>query len=161
MYVERVSFVGASSEAHPRPFLMQSRIGALILFVLLALIAFGELAFSLGTLNGDPASAAMLGLTPAQERARLLILTALDAIAGVGALLAIVGLLTRSQLAAYGASLCAIGLLACGLYQVFVALTQLGDAVRMSITIAGALYALLGVAAWFTGRRVASAGDPR
>ncbi|MFC1465334.1 MAG: hypothetical protein ACFLMY_10850 [Candidatus Brachytrichaceae bacterium NZ_4S206] len=136
---------------------MQLRIGAFILFILLALIAFSELIFSnLGTLNGDLAGAAqMLGLTLAQERTRLLILIALDAIAGAGALLAIIGLLARNNLIAYGASLCAIGFLAYGVYQVFAALTQLSDSVRVAVIIAGAIYALLGVAAWFTGRRVA------
>ncbi|BCX05083.1 MAG: hypothetical protein KatS3mg053_3021 [Candidatus Roseilinea sp.] len=138
---------------------MQIRIGALILFILLALIAFSELIFSnLGTLNGDLAGAAqMLGLTLAQERTRLLILIALDAIAGAGALLAIVGLLARNNLIAYGASLCAIGFLAYGIYQVFAALTQLSDAVRLPVLVAGTLYALLGVAAWLTGRRAALA----
>lgn len=136
---------------------MQLRIGALILFILLALIAFSELIFSnLGTLNGDLAGAAqMLGLTLAEERTRLLILIALDAIAGAGALLAIIGLLARNHLVAYGASLCAIGFLAYGTYQVFAALTQLSASVRLPVIIAGAIYALLGVAAWFTGRRAA------
>ncbi len=154
-----VGFTGPAGEAHASLLLMQLRIGALILFILLALIAFSELVFSnLGTLNGDLAGTAqMLGLTPVQERSRLLILIALDAIAGVGALLAIVGLLVRNNLIAYGASLCAIGFLAYGVYQVFAALTQLSDAVRLPVVIAGALYALLGVAAWFIGRRAALA----
>lgn len=134
---------------------MQTRIGALILFILLALIAFGELIFSnLGTLNGDLAgSAQMLGLTPAQERTRLFILVALDAIAGVGTLLTIVGLLARNKLIVYGASLCAIGFLAYAIYQIFAALTQLSTAVRLPVIIAAMLYALLGFAAWYTGRR--------
>ena len=134
---------------------MQTRTGALTLFGLLAIIAFSELIFSnLGTLNGDLAGAAsMLGLTLQQERTRLLILIALDAVAGVGALLAIASLLARSTLTAYGASLCATGFLAYGVYQVFAALTQLGETVRLPVILAGMLYALLGVAAWITGRR--------
>ncbi|MCS6846234.1 MAG: hypothetical protein RMN52_00800 [Anaerolineae bacterium] len=137
---------------------MQTRIGALILFILLALIAFSELIFSnLGTLSGDLAGAAqMLGLTPAQERTRLFILITLDAIAGVGALLAIIGLLARNKLIAYGASLCAIGFLAYAIYQIFAALTQLSATVRLPVIVAGALYTLLSVAAWFTGRRAAA-----
>lgn len=138
---------------------MQMRYGALVLFVLLALIAFSELIFSnLGTLNGDIAGVAqMLGLTLQQERTRLLILIALDAIAGVGAVLAVVGLLMRDRLIAYGASLCAMGFFAYGVYQIFAALTQLGADVRVSVVVAGAMYLLLGVAAWLVGRRAVAA----
>lgn len=137
---------------------MQMRYGALVLFVLLALIAFSELIFSnLGTLNGDIAGVAqMLGLTLQQERTRLLILIALDAIAGVGAVLAVVGLLMRNRLIAYGASLCAMGFFAYGVYQIFAALTQLGANVRVPVAVAGAMYLLLGVAAWLVGRRAAA-----
>lgn len=137
---------------------MQMRYGALVLFVLLALIAFSELIFSnLGTLNGDIAGVAqMLGLTLQQERTRLLILIALDAIAGVGAVLAVVGLLMRDRLIAYGASLCAMGFFAYGVYQIFAALTQLGANVRVPVAVAGAMYLLLGVAAWLVGRRAAA-----
>ncbi len=139
---------------------MGTRIGALIFFALLALIALSELIFSnLGTLSGDLAGAArMLGLTTAQERTRLLILIALDAVAGAGALLAVIGLLSRTHLAAYGASLCAVGFLAYGVYQVFAALTQLSEVVRLPVIVAGLLYALLGVAAWFVGRRFSRPG---
>lgn len=137
---------------------MQMRYGALVLFVLLALIAFSELIFSnLGTLNGDIAGVAqMLGLTLQQERTRLLILIALDAIAGVGAVLAVVGLLMGNRLIAYGASLCAMGFFAYGVYQIFAALTQLGANVRVPVAVAGAMYLLLGVAAWLVGRRAAA-----
>lgn len=137
---------------------MQMRYGALVLFVLLALIAFSELIFSnLGTLNGDIVGVAqMLGLTLQQERTRLLILIALDAIAGVGAVLAVVGLLMRNRLIAYGASLCAMGFFAYGVYQIFAALTQLGANVRVPVAVAGAMYLLLGVAAWLVGRRAAA-----
>ncbi|MDW8352240.1 MAG: hypothetical protein RML99_10055 [Anaerolineae bacterium] len=136
---------------------VQSRIAALVLFVLLALIALSELIFNnLGALNGDPAGTGQaLGLTPAQQRTRLLILIALDAIAGGGALLAIIGLLARNRAIAHGALVCATGFLAYGLYQIFAALTQLNESLRPAAIGIGALYALLGVAAWFVGRRVA------
>lgn len=134
---------------------MNSRIATIIFFSLLALIALSELVFSnLGTLNGDLQGAAnLLGLSTAQERSRLLILIALDAIAGVGAVLAVIGLIARNGLATYGASMCAMGFLAYGIYQLFAALTQLGPAMQGPVAAIGALYAGIGVAAWFVGRR--------
>jgi hypothetical protein len=136
---------------------MKSRIPHIIFFGLLALIALSELFFSnLGTLNGDIAGVAnMLGLTVQQERTRLLILIALDAIAGIGALIAVLGAARPSSanLFQYGASMCALGFVAYGIYQFFAALTQLGDAVRVPVTIVGVVYAGIGVIAWLVGRR--------
>ncbi len=140
---------------------MKTRIPRLIFFGLLALIALSELFFSnLGTLNGDMAGvASMLGLTVQQERTRLLILIALDAIAGIGAVLAIIGAARTdsANLFQYGASLCALGFFAYGIYQLFAALTQLSDAVRAPVAIVGVIYAAIGIVVWFVGRRAANA----
>ncbi len=139
---------------------MKTRIPHLIFFGLLALIALSELFFSnLGTLNGDIASVAnMLGLTVPQERTRLLILIALDAIAGIGAVLAIMGTLRlgSANLFHYGAVLCALGFCAYGIYQLFAALTQLSDGVRVPVAIVGVIYAAIGAIVWFVGRRAAN-----
>ena len=136
---------------------MNSRIPRIIFFGLLTLVAFSELLFSnIGTLTGNMTSVAtMLGLTLEQERIRLLILIALDAIAGIGAVIAVIGLLRRNGLLAVGARICAIGFVAYGLYQLFAALTQLGAAVRGPVMGAGGTYLLVGIVAWFVGRRAA------
>jgi hypothetical protein len=137
---------------------MKSRIAYIIFFSMLALIALSELLFSnLGTLNGGlQAAADLLGLTVRQERTRLLILIALDAIAGIGAVLAVIGLIARNSLATYGASMCAMGFLAYGIYQLFAALTQFGPAVRGPVALVGVLYAGVGIAAWVIGRRTSA-----
>lgn len=136
-------------------FVMTSRIPRLIFFGLIAITLFSEMLFSnLGTLNGDIAGTAqMLGLSVDAERQRLLILIMLDAVAGVGAVIAIVGAVTgRLNLMRSGGTLCAIGLVAYGLYQLIAALTQLGPDLRMPVMLAGGLYMLIGVMAWLISR---------
>lgn len=135
--------------------MMSSRIPRIIFFVLIAITLFSELIFSnLGTLNGDIAGTAqMLVLSVDAERQRLLILIMLDAVAGIGAVIAIVGAAAnKANMLRAGGAICAIGLMAYGLYQLFAALTQLGPDLRMPIVMVGVVYMLIGVMAWLLSR---------
>jgi hypothetical protein len=134
---------------------MSSRIPRIIFFSLIAVTLFSELIFSnLGTLNGNIAGTAQaLGLGVDAERRRLLILIILDAIAGIGAVLAIIGAVTnKANVMRAGSAMCAIGLMAYGLYQLIAALTQLGPDMRTPIIMVGVIYMLIGVMAWLIGR---------
>jgi hypothetical protein len=134
---------------------MSSRIPRIIFFCLIAITLFSELIFSnLGTLNGDIAGTAqMLGISVEAERRRLLILIMLDAIAGIGAVIAIVGaVMNKARVMRAGGAICAVGLMAYGLYQLFAAITQLGPDLRAPIILVGVLYMLIGVMAWLLGR---------
>lgn len=134
---------------------MKSRIPRIVFFGLIAITLFSELIFSnVGTLNGDlTGTAQMLGLSVDAERQRLLILIMLDAVAGIGAVIALAGTVTgRLNLLRAGGMLCAIGLVAYGLYQIIAALTQLGPALRVPVIVAGGLYMLIGMMAWMIGR---------
>lgn len=134
---------------------MSSRIPRIIFFALITITLFSEMVFSnIGTLNGDLAGTARtLGLSVDAERQRLLILILLDAVAGIGAVIALVGALTkRANVLRAGGAMCAIGLVAYGLYQIIAALTQLGPDLRVPVMFAGALYLLIGIMAWLIGR---------
>jgi hypothetical protein len=134
---------------------MSSRIPRIIFFGLIAITLFSEMIFSnIGTLNGDIAGTAqMLGLSVEAERQRLLMLIMLDAVGGIGAVIAIVGAVTgRLNLLRAGGAICAIGLMAYGLYQLIAAFTQLGPDLRAPIVLVGVLYMLIGVMAWLLGR---------
>ncbi len=136
---------------------MKSRARTLriVLFAVLALLALSELLLSnLGTLFGDLAGAAqMMGLSLDAERARLFVLIALDAVAGVGALMALYGIVAgNAAVGRPGVGLCAFGFAAYGLYQLVAAQTQLAAGLRLPITIVGLVYIGLGALAWFGGR---------
>jgi hypothetical protein len=134
---------------------MSSRIPRIIFFGLIAITLFSEMIFSnIGTLTGDIAGTAqMLGLSVEAERQRLLILIMLDAIGGIGAVIAIVGAATgRLNVLRAGGTMCAIGLVAYGLYQLIAAFTQLGPELRAPIMLVGVLYMLIGVMAWLLSR---------
>jgi hypothetical protein len=134
---------------------MSSRIPRIIFFGLIAITLFSEMIFSnIGTLNGDTAGTAqMLGLSVEAERQRLLILIMLDAVGGIGAVIAIIGAVTgRLNLLRAGGAMCAIGLMAYGLYQLFAAFVQLGPELRAPIIMVGVLYMLIGIMAWLLGR---------
>lgn len=134
---------------------MSSRIPRIIFFSLIAITLLSELFFSnLGTLNGDIAGTAQsLGLSIEAERQRLLILIMLDAIGGIGAVIAIIGAAANNaKVLRAGGAMCAIGLMAYGLYQLIAALTQLGPDLRAPIIMVGVIYMLIGVMAWLIGR---------
>lgn len=138
-------------------------IARVIFFFVIALLMLAELFMSnLGTLLGDVTStSAMMGITPDAERTRLWILILLDAVAGLGALVAAIGLLRKNAAwQRYGALATAIGLVLYGAYQFFAALFQLNDSVRIPVMVVGVVYALIGVAAWWLGARIPAAHAP-
>lgn len=125
-------------------------------FTIVAMLMFAELWFSnLGTLNHNVEGiAALMGLSVAAERARLVILITLDAVAGVGAVVAAIGcLVDRPMLRRVGAMVAGIGLIAYGLYQFGSALIQLPVELRMTIALIGLIYMGIGVVAWVVGMR--------
>jgi hypothetical protein len=127
-----------------------------LFFAAIALLMLAELWFSnLGSLtNNLEGTAALMGLTVAAERNRLLILIALDALAAIGALLALIGcLLDRIALRRVGAMIAALGLLLYGLYQLGAALTQLPPELRATIALIGVIYMGIGVVTWVVGTR--------
>lgn len=130
-------------------------------YAAIALIMLSELFLSnVGTLIGDlEGTAAMLGLSPEDERNRLLILIVLDAIAGEGALLALWGLLRPNarMIGRFGAWQTAAGLLAYGAYQVYSALLVLAPEWRTPILGVGVLYMLIGALALRLGRPLMAA----
>jgi hypothetical protein len=128
----------------------------IIFFSIIALLMFAELWFSnVGTLtNNLEGIAALMGLSVAAERTRLIILISLDAIAGVGALIALVGcLINHTVLRRIGAMMTGIGLLLYGGYQLYSALTQLPAELRATIALIGLIYMGIGIAAWLIGMR--------
>jgi len=97
-------------------------------------------------------TAELMGVTVGLERIRLIILIVLDAIPGIGAVLAIrayanPGTLSTGRIGVFATT---IGMIVYGAYQVFAATFQLGN-MRMLVTIVGITYPLLGIGAWFVG----------
>lgn len=124
--------------------------------VLLGLLALSELVFSnLNTLMTSLESTATeFGLTLAEERIRLLILILLDAVAGIGTIVAFVGFRSEDgQLFQRGLSTTLAGFVAYGVYQIGAANLQLAAQYRMAVSLAGLVYALLGVVAYVGGQR--------
>ena len=135
---------------------LRAMLPRIIFFGIVAILLFAELWFSnLGTLtNNLTGIATLMGLTVPEERTRLLILIALDAIGGSGAILALVGcLLDRAMLRRVGAMIAAVGLVLYGLYQLLAALTQLPPELQMTIGLIGVVYIGIGVVAWVVGTR--------
>lgn len=131
----------------------------LIFFFLIALLLLAELWLSnLGSLTNNLAGmAALMGLSVAAERVRLLILIGLDALGGGGALLALTGyLLDRPALRRVGVLLTTLGLVLYGGYQLVSALTQLTPELRPTMALIGVVYAAIGIVAWRIGMRPAS-----
>jgi hypothetical protein len=127
-----------------------------LFFAAIALLMLAELWFSnLGSLtNNLEGTAALMGLSVAAERNRLLILIALDALAAIGAILAFSGcVLDRIALRRVGAMIAALGLLLYGLYQLGAALTQLAPELRATIALIGVIYMGIGVVTWVVGTR--------
>lgn len=128
----------------------------MIFFAIIALLLFAELWFSnVGTLtNNLEGIAALMGLSAAAERWRLILLIILDAIGGVGAVLAFCGcLLDRAMLRRVGAVIATVGLVLYGLYQLYAAVTQLPPELRTTIGLIGFIYIGVGVVTWIVGTR--------
>jgi hypothetical protein len=123
----------------------------------LALLTFAELLFSnLNTLltNLEPA-AEQIGLSVGMERIRLVILIVFDAIAGVGALYALSSFRQRDAASfSQGLLVTLVGFLGYAIYQIASAWIQLAPAYRTTVTGFAVVYALLGLGAYFGGRRV-------
>ncbi|MBS93823.1 MAG: hypothetical protein CL799_05205 [Chromatiales bacterium] len=126
----------------------------IIFFYFIAILMLSEMITSnLYSLVGPlEDTAEFMGITVAAERIRLVILIVLDAIPGVGAVLAIrayrhsvtvgtgrIGVLTST-----------LGMLAYGGYQLWSAMFLLGN--RQSfVTLVGVVYATLGLVTWLVG----------
>ncbi len=125
-------------------------------FAVIALLMLSELFLSnIGTwLNNLEEIAQQFGITPAAERTRLLILIALDAVAGIGALLATWGYLRQAatSLGRIGVILTTAGLILYGLYQFLSAWFQFTGTMSTAIMSVGVVYVLIGILAWFAGR---------
>lgn len=125
-------------------------------FVVVALLVWAELWFSnLGSLrNNLTGTAAFMGLTVDQQRLRLLTLIGLDAIAGIGALITIVGCLrNKVRLRRSGAMVTTVGLVLYGLFQILSALTQLPTEFSNTIILIGLVYIGIGIVTWVVGTR--------
>lgn len=136
--------------------LRRSLLPRILFFALIALLMVAELWFSnLGSLtNNLEGTAALMGLSVATERTRLLILIALDAVAALGALIALIGCLRdRTTMRRVGTLIAALGLLLYGLYQLGSALTQLSPELRGTIVLIGLIYIGIGAITWIVGTR--------
>lgn len=133
----------------------RATIGRSLFFALVALLMLAELIFSnVGSLRNLTATAQLLGISVEAERVRLAVLILLDAIGGIGALMALLGYLTgRSILQRRGVVASTLGLLLYGGYQMCAGLFQLGAAWRIPLLIVGLVYAIFGLLAWLIGGR--------
>jgi hypothetical protein len=133
--------------------------GIIILLAALALLPFSEALFSnLGTLSDVPGRAQLaseIGITDQQEIARLLVLTALDTIASIGAIILLAAAMRPGllPLIPLGQWLTLGGYATYGLYQIISAMTIFAPAFR-SIIIIGILYIALGILGYTTGERI-------
>jgi hypothetical protein len=130
--------------------------------VLLAVIAGSELAFSnlFTLLTSVESTAADFGLTPGAERIRLGILIVLDAVAGGGAVTALVGYRrSDTDLFTRGLYLTLAGFVCYGVYQVASAQLQLAATYSTPVSVAGVTYAAFGVAAFAFGRQFVENGN--
>ena len=129
--------------------------GRIIFFAFIAILMLSEMVGSnLWSLIGPlEDTAKFMGVSVAEERVRLIILIILDAIPGIGALLAVQGYRRSGsrRTGRNGVIITTVGMLAYGSYQFTSAIIQLGD--RQSfVMLVGVVYASLGIAAWFIGR---------
>ncbi len=133
----------------PRPTLR------ILFYAIVALLMLAELFLSnIGSLLNLEATAAMVGLTPDSERARLLTLIVFDALAGIGAIL-VLWVLFGQRAAAFGrtgAWMVVAGMLLYGIYQIYSALFILAPEWQPSILGVGVTYVVVGIAAWRIGR---------
>jgi hypothetical protein len=120
-----------------------------IAFLMLSELITSNLYSLLGPLE---ATAEIMGVSVAVERLRLIILIVLDAVPGIGALLAIYGYRRMDAIRAgqFGVIMTTFGMLAYGGYQFLSATFQLGN-MQGFVKLVGVVYALLGLAAWLIG----------
>jgi len=103
-------------------------------------------------MGGLEKTAELMGVSVQDERTRILILIVLDAIAAIGALLAIWAYRKSSRIRAgqIGVAITTNGLLAYGCYQFWAATYQLSFMPTMHKFI-GLFYTALGIATWYVG----------
>ena len=127
----------------------------IIYFAFIAILMLSEMITSnLWSLVGPLAdTAGLMGVSVEVERIRLIILIVLDAIPGVGAVLAIRAYRHPDSAGTgrIGVIMTVFGMLAYGCYQFWSATSQLGN-MQGFVKLVGIVYALLGVVAWFIGR---------
>jgi hypothetical protein len=127
----------------------------ILFYAIVALLMLAELFLSnIGSLLNLEATAIMVGLTPDNERARLLTLMVFDALAGIGAILVLWVLFGRraAVFGRTGAWMVVAGMLLYGIYQIYSALFVLAPEWQPSILGVGLTYTLVGIAAWRIGR---------
>ena len=97
-------------------------------------------------------TAEIMGIGVAEERVRLLILIFLDAVPGIGAVLAIRGYRHPGarDSGRMGVYLTTFGMLAYGIYQFWSATYQLGN-MQGFVKLVGIVYSGLGIVAWYVG----------
>jgi hypothetical protein len=126
----------------------------LIYFGFIAFLMLSEMITSnLFSLIGPlEETAEIMGVSVQTERLRLIILIVLDAIPGIGALLAVYSYRQTDAMRAgpVGVMMTTFGMLAYGVYQFGSATFQLGN-MQGFVKLVGIVYALLGLAAWFIG----------
>lgn len=133
---------------------MNRKMVFLVVLVIIALVALAEALFSnIGTLLNETSRLELgqrFGLDNPTYIGRLLILAALDVVAGVGTILV---LLRRSV----GRWIALIGFVAYGVYQIIAALTILTPDFQGPVIGAAVFYILIGLAVWWiTPRFLAS-----
>lgn len=136
--------------------MLRAQAPRILFFLFIALLTLTELWLSnWGSLtNNLEGTAALMGLSVAEEQTRLWILIALDAMAGGGSLLAILGFLrNQPRLQQIGTLLAATGLVLYGGYQVTSALVQLAPPLTGTIAIIGVIYIAVGCATYVVGSR--------
>ena len=134
------------------------RLIGLIVFILFALMELGDFAGLLPGFSepGRSSYAALIGITPAAEGVRLMILSVLALGIAISAALVVLGLVRRSSWAARVVVITAALFALYGLYQVVSAATQLGKN-QMGVVVAGVVYASIGALAAWLGRKAANA----
>lgn len=130
---------------------MSRRTLTIIVFALFAIAEIGDLIGQVITLASPADTAQLLGITPRAEAIRAIILIALAVLVATNALVALMGMLTRSAfLFQFGALMTGVGLVLYGMYQILSALFQHG---YMQFAAIGLVYAALGaLALWFARR---------
>jgi hypothetical protein len=139
---------------------MKWRKMGVIVFALFALMELGDLV---GLIPGfsEPARsqyAALIGISPDEEGTRLMILSALSLGIVVSSIVTVVVLL-RGVAAHRAGSIVAAIFLCYGLYQIIAALFQLKQN-QFEVAMAGGVYGLLGLLAWWVARKAAPAVTP-
>lgn len=125
---------------------------AIALFGLMVLAEVGDI-YGLFLALGDPAEAAdRFGIGVGTQILRSSVLLLLALVVATGALLALIGLLSRRpSLFHRGALACALGYLVYGVYQVADGALQVGSGI---VVVAGLIYLVLGGIAYATHRSI-------